>query len=160
VEESIVKFWVASVCRFGDCKTHLLNPNEVCSKLISFTFIIINFVSIIQTDLAEDESLLHYIKLATSCGADKKLEDGDEQPPCKKLCPNENKALHQVLESVSDGDFAELMNIKRSRFNIKIDTSKLEDDDTDIEFEKRLVNAVCDPEVLDLIVRKLLSRSS
>jgi len=65
--------------------------------------------------------------------------------------------LHQVLESVSEEDFAELMNIKRSRFNIKTDALKL---DKNLEFEKRLVNAVCDPEVLDLIARKLLSRSS
>lgn len=110
-----------------------------------------------QTNLTEDESLLRYIKLATSHSTEQNLEDGGE-PPCKKLCPTENKSLHQVLEPVTEWDFADLMNIKRSRFNIKLDSLKPEDED--LEFEKQLVNAVCDPEVLELIAKKLQTRST
>jgi hypothetical protein len=120
-------------------------------------FIIIDFVSTIQTDLTEDENILCYIKIASTSSGAEKYDDGEE-PPSKKLCHTENRSPHQVLEPVSEKDFAELMNTKRNRFNLKLDSSQPEDENLD--FEKQLVNSVCDPEVIDLIARKLLSRSS
>lgn len=108
-----------------------------------------------KTDLSEDESLLHYIKVASSLSDVKTLEESEE-PPNKKLCPTENSSLHQVLQPVSGDDFADLMNSKRSRFNIKPDVELLESKiDTALKFEKQLVNAVCDPEILHLIAQKL-----
>jgi hypothetical protein len=119
-----------------------------------------SFVLSRQTDLTEDESLLHYIKLATSHNAENEVDDGGE-PPRKKLCPTENKSVQQVLEPVTEEHFSDLMNTKRSRFNTKLDTSNSDMvGETNLEFEKKLVNAVCDPEVLELITRKLLQRSS
>lgn len=113
-----------------------------------------------KTDLSEDESLLHYIKVASSLSDIKTVEESEE-PPYKKLCTTENSSLHQVLQPVPEEDFADLMNSKRSRFNVKPNVVELLASEIDpaLKFEKQLVNAVCDPEILHLIAQNL-SKSS
>ncbi|XP_065334301.1 HSPB1-associated protein 1 isoform X2 [Cloeon dipterum] len=132
VEESLVKLLVSSVCRF-DNKELILNPNEA--------------------DITEDKNILNYVKWATHiCTA----SDFDE-PPAKK-CRSETSACGDLpagasrIAICSEDDFKELMSLKRK---VVVDSVAAESD-IKLDFSKKLINAMCAPDVLSKIRDHLL----
>jgi len=111
--------------------------------------------------LTEDKNILNYVKWASQLCSNNELVADAEEPPTKKICKSQQESLlskeHiQILEAMTEDNFVSLMNTKRSKF---VQENSENAASSKVDFNKRIINAVCNPNVLPLIVQNLLDHS-
>jgi len=107
--------------------------------------------------LTEDKNILNYVKWASQLCSNNELVADSEEPPPKKICKSLLSKEHiQILEAMTEENFTSLMSAKRSKFAEENSENAVI---PKVDFNKRIINAVCNPNVLPLIVQNLLDTS-